>query len=112
MTIARAALFNDAATAPLGGPVVEVLAAAKTPLAKGTKLDGIGGYHVYGMAENSNQFRADSCVPMSLVEGCELTREVNKDEVITLDHITFPTERLADKLRQEQDAYFSASLQS
>ena len=106
MTIARAALFDDAATAPLGAPVVEVLAAAKTDLDAGTKLDGIGGYHAYGVAENASQFQQDNCIPMSLLEGCTLKHALAKDQVITMADVQVPADRLIDKLRAEQDDYF------
>lgn len=107
MTIARAALFHDAATSPIGEPVVEVLAAAKTKLEAGTKLDGIGGYHAYGVAENAHQFNVEDCLPMSLLEGCTLKRELNKDETITRKDVIIPPDRLADQLRAEQDALFA-----
>jgi len=109
MTIARAALFDDAATAPLGAPVVEVLAATKIPLTKGTELDGIGGYHCYGVAENANTFTAENCLPMSLLEGCVLKRDMEKDAVITLSDVHIPEGRLIDKLRAEQDSYFNGA---
>ena len=102
-TIARAALFQDAATSPIAGPVVEVLAAAKIDLQKGTALDGIGGYHTYGVAENADAFRRDNCIPMSLIDDCVLTRDIPKDGVITLDDVTIPSGRLCEKLRAEQD---------
>ena len=102
-TIARAALFNDAATSPIAGPVVEDLAAAKIDLKKGTELDGIGGYHTYGVAENANTFRQENLIPMSLIENCVLTRDISKDEAITLNDVTIPSGRLCDQLRAEQD---------
>ena len=50
-TIARAALFGDAAIAPLGAPCVEVVAVAKRDLKAGEVIDELGGYLVYGEAE-------------------------------------------------------------
>ena len=110
ITVARAALFQDAATAPLGAPVVEVLACAKTDLSSGTVLDGIGGYHAYGVAENASVFHAENCVPMSLLEGCTLLRDVTKDDVITADLVKFPADRVADQLRLEQNLFFHLAL--
>ena len=57
-TVARAALFGDAAIAPLGAPLVEVVATAKTDLPVGQELDCMGGYHTYGLAENAPVARA------------------------------------------------------
>ena len=51
-SVARAVLLHDAAAAPLGGPVTEVVALAKRDLKTGETLDGIGGFTVYGMLEN------------------------------------------------------------
>jgi predicted homoserine dehydrogenase-like protein len=50
-TVARAVLFGDATIAPLGGPLVDVVAAAKIDLETGRELDTLGGYTVYGLAE-------------------------------------------------------------
>ena len=102
-TIARAALFQDAATSPIAAPVVEVLAEAKIDLKKDTVLDGIGGYHTYGVAENAEVFRRDNCIPMSLIENCVLKRDIPKDGVVTFDDVIVPTGRLCDQLRAEQD---------
>ena len=57
LSIARAVLFGDAVIAPAGGPVVEVVATAKIDLGAGTVLDGLGGYHTYGLAENADVAR-------------------------------------------------------
>ena len=51
-SVARAVLLHDAAAAPLGGPVTEVVTQAKRDLAVGETLDGIGGFTVYGMLES------------------------------------------------------------
>ncbi len=106
-TIARAALFNDATTKPIGAPVVQVLAASKTDLREGTVLDGIGGFHAYGMAENSQVFQHESCVPMSLLEGCTLNQNLPKDTVLTYAHVNVPEGRLSDRLWHEQKDMFS-----
>lgn len=109
MTIARAALFHDAATQPIGSPVVEVLAAAKKPLKAGSVLDGIGGYDAYGVAENADIFREENLIPMSLIEGCRLKRDLKKDAVIRRADVELPNDRLIDKLRNEQDLLFGGS---
>ena len=45
--IARAVLFRDPTTKPLGGPVVEVCAVAKRDLEAGEVLDDYGMYMTY-----------------------------------------------------------------
>ncbi|MEA3410771.1 MAG: Gfo/Idh/MocA family oxidoreductase [Pseudomonadota bacterium] len=106
LTVARAALFHDAATSPLGGQVVEVITAAKTDLAEGTDLDGIGGFHTYGLCENVSVSGPAGFIPMSLAEGCRLKRNVAKDEILRYEDLEVPAGRLCDSLRAEQDAYF------
>jgi predicted homoserine dehydrogenase-like protein len=108
-TIARAALFHDAAVAPLGPPMVDVVAAAKRDLQAGEMLDGIGWYMTYGQAENADVVRRERLLPMGLAEGCRLRADVAKDQVLTYDDVAVPDGRLCDRLRAEQDAMFSPS---
>lgn len=103
-TVARAALFQDAAIAPLGGPLVDVVAAAKRDLKAGETLDGMGGYLTYGLAENSGIAAAEQLLPIGLAEGCRLKRDIGKDSVLTYADVELPAGRLADELRAEQNA--------
>ena len=77
-TIARVALFGDAAAQPIGGPLVEVCAVAKRDLAAGEVLDDYGHYMTYGEAVNSPEMRRGRYLPEGLVEGCRLTRPHRK----------------------------------
>ena len=109
-TIARVALFGDAAGQPVSGPCVEVCAVAKRDLAAGEVLDDYGHYMTYGEAVNSSEMRGGRYLPEGLVEGCRLRRPVAKDTVITYDDVELPAGRLADRLHDEQYALFSDSL--
>lgn len=106
ITVARAVLFSDAAVAPLGGPVCDVVAAAKQNLKCGQTLDGIGGFDCYGMIENSATTRRENFLPMGLVEGCRLKRDVGRDEVLRYADVELPGGRLCDRLRAEQNEFF------
>ena len=101
-TVARAFLFNDAGLTPLGRPMVDVVATAKTDLKAGKKIDGIGEYDTYGLCENYDVARNENLLPIGLAEGCILTRDVLKDQVITFDDVTLPAGRLSDMLWKEQ----------
>ena len=107
-TVACAVLFGDATIAPLGGPLVDVVAAAKIDLETGRELDTLGGYTVYGLAENSDVAAADRLLPIGLAPGCRVRRDVAKDAVLTYDDVELPKGRLGDRLRAEQDARFGA----
>jgi predicted homoserine dehydrogenase-like protein len=106
ITVARAVLFRDAAIAPLGPPLVEVVAAAKVDLEAGQELDSLGGYLTYGLAENTDVAAAERLLPIGLAEGCVLRRDVAKDKVLTQDDVEIPGGRLIDELRAEQAARF------
>lgn len=108
-TIARAVLFHDATSAPIAGPVVEVVTAAKVDMKKGDTIDGIGRYTVYGLCENADTTRKENLLPIGVAEGCILKRDVKKDEVITYDDVIVPEGRLIDKLRKEQEQHFDIS---
>jgi predicted homoserine dehydrogenase-like protein len=105
-SVARVVLFADPVLQPLAGPVVEVVTVAKTDLPAGTTLDGIGGFHVFGTAENAAPARRERLLPMGLSEGAVLRRALKKDAVLTYDDVTLPAGRLVDRLRAEQDARF------
>nr|WKN36407.1 NAD(P)-dependent oxidoreductase [Tunicatimonas sp. TK19036] len=106
-SIVRTYHFNDAVMAPLDGPIVEVLAAAKRDLKAGETLDGFGGYTTYGVCENYEVSRAENLLPIGLTEGVTLKRDISMDDIITFDDIEVPENRLAFKLYEEQKTLFS-----
>lgn len=108
-TIARAVLFGDAAIAPAGAPQVEVVAMAKTALTRGTVLDGIGHYTIYGVCENAAAASREGLLPMGVAPGCRLLRDVPQDTPLTYADVKLPNGRLVDFLRAEQDRLFGAA---
>jgi predicted homoserine dehydrogenase-like protein len=108
-TIGRLAIHGDATVAPIGGPVCEVVAVAKRDLKKGERLDGIGGYCVYGLIENSSSARAVNALPIGLSEDCVLIRDVAKDAVVSFDDVEVPAGRRIDALWREQFEKWPAS---
>lgn len=101
-TVARAALFGDAALRPLGPPTVEVVTTAKTDLCAGALVDGLGGYMTYGLAERADVTAADDLLPMGVAEGCRLVRDIAKDQVLTYADVEVPAGRAVDRLRTVQ----------
>ncbi len=101
-TIGRAALCGDATVAPLEGPVTEVVTMAKRDMKAGETLDGIGGFCTYGLIENATTARASFALPISFSEGCVLTRDVAKDELIITSDVKQPNRGVVDKLWAEQ----------
>lgn len=64
--------------------VLEVGCRAKTDLKSGTRLEGIGGHHIYGILEKPGN------LPIGLVDGTTLKRSKKKDEVIGWGDVEFP----------------------
>jgi predicted homoserine dehydrogenase-like protein len=106
LTVARVVELGDVAITPRGGPVVDVVAAAKTDLRAGDTLDGLGGYLSYGLCEAHHVTRAEGLLPMGLAEGCTLRRDVAKDQVITVEDVTPPGGSVVHSLRRDQEALF------
>jgi predicted homoserine dehydrogenase-like protein len=106
LSVARVVLLKDRVIAPLAGPMVDVVATAKIDLKAGETLDGIGYYMSYGQCENADIAQAQNLLPMGLAEGCRLKRDIPKDQVLSYADVELPQERLCDKLRAEQNAYF------
>ena len=105
-SIARAALFHDATIAAAGAPQVDVVAVAKTDLAAGQVLDGLGGYLTYGEAERADVTAAQRLLPVGVAEGARVLRDVGRDEVLSYDDVELPPGRLIDQLRDEQARLF------
>ena len=101
-TVARAVIFRDAALQPLGAPTVEVIAIAKTDLPAGTIIDGLGGYHTFGVAERADVTARDALLPIGVAEGCRVLRDIAKDEAIAYADVEVPEGRLVDELRAQQ----------
>jgi predicted homoserine dehydrogenase-like protein len=106
-TIARAALFHDAAIAPLGAPKVEVVTAMKRDARAGEILDDIGHFTTYGLCENADEARRLLLLPIGIAGGCRLRRDVKRDEVLSYHDIDVPAGRLIDRLRAEQNETFA-----
>jgi len=107
LTVARAVLFHDAALSPIGKPLVDVVTTAKISLKKGEVIDGLGEYKTYGLCENIETSMNQKLLPMGLAKGCKLINDIPKDGLITYDDIEVPEGRLSDKMREEQNAYFT-----
>jgi predicted homoserine dehydrogenase-like protein len=106
LSAARAALFQDAAIAPAGGPVCEVITVSKRDLTAGETLDGLGGFLSYGVIDNADVCRREHLLPMGLSEGAVLRRDVRKDRALTFDDVEMPAPRTIDRLWTEQCRYF------
>lgn len=106
-SVARAVLFDDAVLTPIAGPRVGVIAVAKKDLVPGDTIDELGGYEVYGVAENIEAIRAETLLPVGLAIGCTLRRAVAKDAALTFADVDVPPGRRIDALYAEQERLFA-----
>jgi predicted homoserine dehydrogenase-like protein len=81
----------------------EVAAGTKRPLRAGEIVDGIGGEHVYGMIDDAATARAERLVPLGLLAGARLTRDVAADHLLTYDDVEIDTSTTIAQLRALQD---------
>lgn len=106
-SVARAVLFDDATLTPLAGPTVGVIAVAKKDLAPGDLIEELGGYEVYGVADNIDAIRAEGLLPVGLAVGCTVNRPVAKATALTFADVDVPPGRLIDTLYAEQEQVFA-----
>ena len=106
LSVARVALFKDTIIAPTGAPKVEVVATAKIDLKAGSTLDGIGEYMTYGQCETATITQSEQLLPMGIAEGAVLTKDIKKDQVITMSDVTL-TDNQSVQLRLQQNKHFS-----
>ena len=81
----------------------EVAAGAKRPLRAGEVIDGIGGDCVYGMIDSAEAAREERLVPLGLLAGARLTRDVDVDHLLTHDDVELDTSTTIHQLRGLQD---------
>jgi predicted homoserine dehydrogenase-like protein len=81
----------------------EVAAGTKRRLKAGEVIDGIGGECVYGMIDSAEAARAENLVPLGLLAGARLTRDVEVDQLITYDDVEIDTSTTIAQLRALQD---------
>lgn len=82
-------------------PVADVAVFAKKDLAKGDKLDCIGGFCYYGLMDNFETLQGEQYLPVSMAEDAVLLQDVKKDEMITLDKVMIRGDSVLWKLRSD-----------
>jgi len=86
-----------------------VLTVAKRDLKAGDRVDGIGGFCVYGLIDNSASARAIAALPIALSEDCVMRQDVSKDQVLSFADVLSPKGRLTEALWREQTALWPSA---
>lgn len=102
LSAAAAVVDHEVDLAPRGW-TAEVVATAKRPLRAGESLDNIGGWTVYGLAENASVARQERLLPLGLVAGAKLVRDVPVDEPLRYDDVELDTTSVIVNMRAMQD---------
>jgi len=76
--------------------LLEVGCRAKTDLQAGTRLEGIGSHHLYGVLEKAGN------LPIGMAEGTVLLKSKKKDQIVNWDDVRFPKEDYRLSLWKEQ----------
>lgn len=104
ITIARAAIHGLATIAPINKQVCETLTIAKKDLKSGERLDGIGGYTVYGTIDTYEVAKKEKLLPIGLInENTIVKRDIKKGELITYDMVELDTSTMIYHLRKLQE---------
>lgn len=81
----------------------EVGAVTKGGLTAGTVLEGIGGHHVHGIIDDAEEFARDGRVPLGVLAGATLLREVPGGTYLTYDDVRVDERSTIVALRRLQD---------
>jgi predicted homoserine dehydrogenase-like protein len=103
LSIGEAIIDGRSTFHPIGW-TSEVTAVAKSDLAAGTKLEGIGGHHVHGFTVSAADAKAAGAVPIGLIAGCTLVRDVAVGATVTYADIELDESRPIVAMRRLQDA--------
>ena len=84
----------------------DVVAAAKRDLPVGERLDGVGGYTVYGKLVPASTSLSVGGLPFALAHKVTITEPVERDEVITWSHVSVDEHALDVRVRRQFEAAF------
>lgn len=104
ISVVRAAVYGEVTLATDRPFVAETIAYAKRDLNPGDKIDGLGGFTVYGMIDRADVARAHGQVPLGLVVGGVLQRPVARGQALRYDDVKLNEDQTIVRLRREQDA--------
>ncbi len=86
----------------------DVVATAKRDLAPGEKLDGEGGYTVYGKLMPASDSLAAGGLPLGLAHGVTLKHAVPRGRPVRWDDVEYDPTDAAVRFRREMEAAFAA----
>jgi predicted homoserine dehydrogenase-like protein len=85
----------------------DAVATAKRDIAIGERLDGEGGYTVYGKLVPAQRSLASRALPIGLAHNLVVKRPVAKGGIVTWDDVTPDQNNQAVRIRREMEAMFA-----
>lgn len=107
ISIAKAVLRDETTLATDRPPSAETVTVAKKELRSGERIDGIGGFGVYGVIEKAEVARRENLAPLGLAAGSRLIKDVKAGALLTYDDLELDDSNTIVSLRREQDALWS-----
>ena len=104
ISIAKVVLRGETTLATDIPPTAETIAIAKKDLRCGEKIDGIGGFCVYGVIERADVSRREDFLPLGLAAGARLAEDVAAGTPLTYRSVALEESSTIISLRREQDA--------
>jgi predicted homoserine dehydrogenase-like protein len=90
----------------------DVVATAKRDLAPGERLDGEGGYMVYGKLMPAARSLAANGLPIGLAHGATLNQPVRAGQIVRWQDVTFDMSNEAIDIRREMEEVFRGILRT
>jgi len=106
LSIARAIFYHEPTLQAKGSLVAETITVAKRNLKRGERLDGIGGYTVYGSIEKADAARREKLLPLGLARGAIIKKSISRGDYITYDDVELDSSSFLLNLRKTQDELF------
>ena len=106
ISVASAALRREATGAAVAWHG-DVVATAKRALKAGEKLDGEGGFTVYGKLMPARDSLAADGLPLGLAHGVTLKRDIAAGQAVRWDDVNFDADNAAVKFRREMERVFA-----
>ncbi|MEM7442445.1 MAG: SAF domain-containing protein [Pseudomonadota bacterium] len=103
VSVASIGLRGEATGTP-NGFRADVVAVAKKPLAPGDRLDGEGGYTVYGRLAPADRSLAEEWLPIGLAHDVRVVEPVAKDQPLRWSDVAIDDTLPAVRVRREMEA--------
>lgn len=103
ISVANVVLDRRPTIVTMRPPVAETIAVAKRDLHPGDTIDALGGYTVYGMIDKASVAAQENIVPLGLIVGATVLREIKAGEPIHYDEVQLKEGQTIVELRRRQD---------